>query len=202
MDPRAGLDYELEAIRQTGSIRAGTRPADPELKVSAGFIDVDAGYTFQHPWKPRLSAEFDLATGDKTGGRFGRFDPLFGMRRADLAPSGLYNAIGRTNILTPAIRLELTPSPSWDAFAVVRTLWLEAREDAFSTTGVRDATGRSGRHAGLQLEGRLRGWIVRDRVRAELDGVWLAKGSFLRTAPNGSHSGDERYVSLNTTVSF
>src|SRR3546814_15575078 len=60
---------------------------------------VDAGYSFGGSWKPRLSLEFDRASGDRRGGRQGRFDTLFGMRRADLAPAGLYNALARTNIV-------------------------------------------------------------------------------------------------------
>jgi hypothetical protein len=68
--------------------------------------------------------ELDRAHCDRRGGRNGRFDTLFGMRRADLAPAGLYNAIARTNILKPGIRLEVTPSKRLDAFAVYRAMWV------------------------------------------------------------------------------
>jgi hypothetical protein len=124
------------------------------------------------------------------------------MRRADLAPSGLYNAIGRANLVTPGVRLEIAPSPAWDAFGAARTMWLEAPQDAFSTTGVRDPAGRSGRYAGAQVEGRVRYWLAKDRARLEANAIWLDKGRFLRTAPNAPRSGDERYVSLNTVLSF
>jgi hypothetical protein len=202
-EPAAGIfDYEVEAIGQTGRIRRGLAPADPYLKVRAGFLHAEAGYSFRHSWKPRLSGEFDLATGDDSGGDYGRFDTLFGMRRADLAPAGLYNAIGRANIVTPGLRLELTPSPRWDAFLAARTMWLEARADAFSTTGVRDGAGRAGAFAGNQVEGRIRWWIVRDRLRAEANGLWLDKGRFLRRAPNAPATGDGRYMSLNLTAQF
>lgn len=165
-------------------------------------MHAEAGYTFAHPWKPHVSAEFDLASGDGTGGRYGRFDTLFGMRRADLAPAGIYNAIGRANIVTPGLRLEMTPSPRWDGFVAARGLWLEAREDAFSTTGVRDPAGASGRYAGTQLEGRVRYWLVPGRLRAEVNGVWLDKARFLRDAPNAPPTGNERYLSLNLTGQF
>ena len=58
--------------------------------------------------------------------------------------------------MTAGLRLEIAPSPRWDSFVAGRSMWLEANEDAFSTTGVRDAAGRSGRFAGRQLEGRVR----------------------------------------------
>jgi hypothetical protein len=164
---------------------------------------MDAGYTFIHPWRPRLSAELDVATGDDSAGSYGRFDTLFGMRRADLAPTGLYNAIGRTNIVTPGLRLELSPPGAWDAFITGRGMWLESRDDAFSTTGVRDPSGKSGSYAGTQVEGRFRYWLVKDRLRAEFDGVWLNKAQFLKRAPNATHTGaDERYASFNLTTLF
>ena len=106
-------------------------------------------------------------------------------------------------MLTPALRLELTPRAAWDALVSVRGLWLESARDAFSTTGVRDATGNSGDYAGAQAEGRVRYWLIKDRLRAEVDGIWLAKGRFLRQAPNAPRTGpDEHYLSLNLTAQF
>jgi hypothetical protein len=81
-------------------------------------------------------------------------------------------------------------------------MWLDARTDAFSTTGVRDATGQSGRFAGHQLEGRLRAWIIPARLRFEFDGLLLAKGRFLRDAPNAPARRWTRYTSFNLTASF
>lgn len=203
LDPAAGRwDYEIEAFRQTGEISAGLATADPVLKVRAHFLHADVGYTFAHPWRPRLSAEFDLASGDKTGGRFGRFDTLFGMRRADFSPSGIFAAIGRANIVSPGLRLEATPSSRWDGFVTARAMWLDAAEDSFSTTGVRDPAGRSGRFAGNQIEGRVRYWLIPNRLRAEVNAVWLDKGSFLRQAPNAPASGDSRYLAMSFVRSF
>jgi len=202
-DPAPGAwDYEAEVIGQTGTVRASVAPAAPVLDVSAGFAHLEAAYSFDHPWRPRLAAEFDYASGDDAGGSYGRFDTLFGMRRADLAPAGLYNAIGRTNLVTPGLRLELTPSRRWDAFLAYRGLWLASAQDAFSTTGVRDPSGKSGRFAGTQLEGRVRYWLVPKTLRFELNGVWLDKGRFLKTAPNATTTGDSHYLSASITASF
>ena len=203
-DPKAGrFDYEVEALRQTGTSSVGAAPGAARQAVAAGFLHADAGYSFVHPWRPRLSAEFDWASGDRPGGRYNRFDTLFGMRRADFAPSGVFAAIGRANIATPGVRLELAPPGAWDAFVAVRGLWLASRRDAFSTSGVRDGAGASGRYAGMQAEGRWRYWLVKDRLRAEVDAAWLAKGRFLKDAPNAPRDGaSERYVSLNLTAQF
>jgi hypothetical protein len=202
-EPRPGkLDYEIEAFYQTGHVSASLATTAARLPVSAGFVHADVGYSFAGQWKPRLSAELDWASGDRAGGHYGRFDTLFGMRRADLAPAGLYNAVARANIVTPGIRLEVTPSKRLDMFAVYRPMWLAAKEDSFSTTGVRDASGRSGSFAGHQIEGRLRYWLIPSRLRFEYDGLLLAKGRFLREAPNAPPKRLTVYNSFNLTVSF
>lgn len=202
-DPAPGaFDYELEAFYQTGSIRASLAPAAPVQDVSASFIHVDIGYSFEDSARTRLSVEFDRASGDKPGGRYGRFDTLFGMRRADLAPAGLYNAIARTNIMTPGLRVEANPSKRLDWFLSYRAMWLASDTDSFATTAVRDASGRSGDFAGHQWEGRLRYWLVPARLRFEFDGLLLAKGRFLRDAPNAPAGKWTRYASFNVTAGF
>lgn len=202
-EPRTGrFDYEVEAFYQTGHVSASLASSAARQEVSANFIHADVGYSFPGAWKPRLSVEFDRASGDRPGGKFGRFDTLYGMRRADLAPAGLYNAIARTNIITPGVRFEATPSKRLDWFAAYRAMWLAADEDSFSSTGVRDATGRSGDFAGHQWEARLRYWLLPERLRFEFDGVLLAKGRFLREAPNAPPGRLTRYVSFNLMASF
>ena len=170
--------------------------------VSAWFVHADAGYTFPGNAKLRLSVEYDRASGDAPGGKYGRFDTLFGMRRADLAPAGIYNAIGRANIETVGLRAEIAPSSRWDAFAAYRPMWLAEKTDSFSTTGVRDVTGVSGSFAGHQLEGRVRYWLVPSFLRAEINAVWLAKGRFLHAAPNAPATGDTTYLATSVAASF
>ena len=202
-EPEAGrIDYEVEGIYQFGSVRTSAAPLAPETDVAAGFLHADLGYSFRDGWKPRLSVEFDRASGDRPGGSYNRFDTLYGMRRADLAPAGIYAALGRTNISTIGLRAEARPDRNTDAFLVGRALWAASPTDAFATTGVRDATGASGSFAGYQLEGRVRRWIVPDLLRAEANGAWLVKRGLLRDAPNAPRAGDTLYLSLALTLSL
>jgi len=202
-DPAPGAwDYEVEAIGQTGKVRTSLVATAPYADVRAGFLHTDAGYTFVHDWKPRLSAEIDIGTGDKAGGDVTRFDTLFGMRRADLAPSGIFAALQRSNIVTPGLRLEVTPSKRLEGFVLGRVMWLDAADDAFATTSVRDARGASGKYAGSLYEARVRYWVIPSKLRFEGNGVYLAKGRFLRSAPNAPKSGDETYLSLNLTATY
>ena len=202
-NPGAGvIDYELEGIYQLGRISTSTLTGAPRVPVSAWFMHADVGYTFADAWKTHIMAELDAASGDKAGGNYTRFDSLFGMRRADLGPVGLYNVVARTNVITPGVRIETVPSKRIDLMMSYRLLWLAEATDAFSGTGVRDATGSSGRFAGQQFDARVRTWIVPERLRFEVDGVWLAKGRFLTSAPNAPSSGDSKYLSLNLTAAF
>jgi len=202
-DPKVSqLDFEIEGIYQTGQIRTGTSPNASEQAVSAWFLHADAGYLFAGPAKLRLSLEYDRASGDAPGGKNGRFDTLFGMRRADLAPAGIYNAIGRANIETVGLRGEIAPSRRWDAFAAYRPMWLAEKTDSFSTTGVRDPSGNSGSFAGHQLDMRVRYWLVPNFLRAEVNALVLAKGRFLKTAPNTPATGDTHYLATALTATF
>lgn len=194
------FDFDGEVIYQWGSISTSLAASAPKLDVSAGFVHLEAGYTFRHPWSPHVSLEFDYASGDGRGDKFTRFDTLFGMRRADLAPAGIYNAVGRANVLAPGVRVEVTPSKRLDAFAAYRPLWLASRFDSFSTTGVRDAAGSAGRFSGHQAEARIRYWLIPKRLRLEWNGVLLAEGRFLRDAPNAPTGGDTFYNAFNATI--
>lgn len=202
-DPAPGkADFEVEAFHQSGTVSASAAANAARLPVSASFVHADLGYTLTDAWKTRLSLEADRASGDRAGGRYGRFDTLFGMRRADLAPAGLYNAVGRANIVSFGPRIETAPSKRVDLTATWHALWLAERSDSFSTTGIRDASGRSGSFAGHQVDVRLRWWVQPERLRFEWTGVVLAKGRFLRDAPNAPRGGTTVYNSLNLTASF
>lgn len=198
------FDFEGEAAWQSGTARATAAASDVrDLDVRAGFTHLEAGWTAPKGWTPRVSAMFDYASGDgRDAGTYGRFDSLFGARRADFGPNGLYGPVGRSNLVSPGVRLEAKPSKRLDLMASVRGLWLAQATDSFASTGVRDRNGASGRYAGTQVEARVRRWLVPDRLRIELGGAWLAKGRFLEVAPNAPATGDTRYGHLDLAASF
>ena len=202
-DPRRGeVDWGAEGIYQWGSISASLDPAAATLPVSASFVRVQVGYTFPGRWKPHLLFEFDRASGDGTGPGYGRFDSLFGMRRADLAPASLYGLLIRSNLMSPGVRLEVAPGNRFDGYIGYRALYLANSRDSFSNSGIVDPSGRSGSFAGHQFDLRLRYWLKPNHLRAEFDGVYLAKGRFLTEAPHAPISADTRYASLNLTAAF
>jgi len=202
-DPAVGkADFEVESLYQSGSISASTQANAARQSVAAWFTHAAVGYSFPGPLKAHVSLNYDYASGDAPGGHYAHFDTLFGMRRADLAPGGLYNAVTRANISSPGVHVAVTPSPRWDAMATYHPMWLADRTDSFSTTGVRDATGRSGNFAGHQFDTRLRWWVQPSWLRFEFDGVVLVKGRFLEDAPNANPGGTTVYTSFNLTTFF
>lgn len=197
-------DHDLEAAYQFGTARRTASASDTaNLDVSAWFAHAEAGYSLAGVWKPRVAALFDAASGDGgKAGSNGRFDTLYGARRFDFGPTALFGALQRSNIVSPGLRLELTPSKRFDAMVTYRAAWLENPRDAFATTGVRDPSGASGRFAGHQFDVRLRHWIVPDLLQAETGGALLLKRGVLRNAPNAPPTGNSVYGYFDLTLTL
>lgn len=198
------FDHDFEVIYQLGTTRETLLPQDvADLDVAAWFVHAEIGRSFAGPWSPRLAVQFDFASGDGDDQRtLNRFDTLFGARRFEYGPSGLYGAVGRTNLISPALRAEVFPDPRWDAGIAWRPLWLASATDSFSATGVRDRKGASGRFAGHQIEARTRYWLVPQLLRIEAGAALLAKAAFLREAPNARDTGNTRYGYVDIGVIF
>ncbi len=196
------FDVEIEGAWQWGRSRPGLNNAVARAEVAAWYLHADAGFTFWGGWKPRLSAEFDVVSGDRPGGKYTRFDTVFGMRRADFSPGSILGYIGRANLLAPGLRLEVEPGPRTDGFASVRAMWAESRSDSFSQTGVRDPAGRSGRFAGWELDSRVRHWLIPRRLRGEIDTIVILRRGLLRDAPNAPPGATVVYFSASVIAPF
>ena len=196
------LDFELEGAWQIGRISASSAAHAARLNVDAGMVHAGVGYMLPGPAKAHATLMLDWVSGDRPGGAYNRFDTLFGMRRGEWAPSGIFAAIGRANIQSAGVRLEAAPGKRLDAMLVYRAMWLASRTDAFSTTGVIDKTGASGRFAGHQIDCRVRYWLVPGLLRGEVNFDWIAKGRFLDAAPNAPRTGDAHYVGAALTASL
>lgn len=203
--PRRGdLDLELEAMLQVGRSRRGAGANDRrDLDHRAWALHAEAGYTFEVAGSPRLALELDAASGDRdpTDRRNGRFDPLFGARRFELGPTGLWGAIPRSNMIAPGGRVQLVPHADVQVMAVYRAFFLAERRDAWTAARVQDPSGRSGRFVGHQLEGAVRWDVVPGVVRLEAGVTALLRGRFAREAP-GSNPGDPVHLHAQVELSF
>jgi len=195
------LDYLVESVLQVGKSRASVT-SRRDLDHFAFFEHAEAGWSFAAPWSPRLLAQVDYASGDDdpTDGRNGRFDTLFGARRFDFGPTGIYGPFARANLITPGLRLKLRPAKAVSSFVAVRPFWLAEDRDAWVGTGLRDPTGSSGRYLGTQVELRLRFDVLPGNVRIEGGFAHLFAGGFRHDVPGSNGQGSSTYGYVQATL--
>jgi hypothetical protein len=182
------MDFQLEAMLQLGTSRRSTAVSDTDdLSHRSLSGHASLGYRFQGRWTPRVVVQYDYAGGDRdpSDDSNNRFDPLCGARAFELNPTGFYGAFARSNISSPALRVEVAPHERFDWMAAYRLVWLASARDAWTTTALVDATGGSGSFLGQQLELRLRSRLVPDRISLDVGGTVLGRGGFARNAPGG-----------------
>lgn len=204
--PKPGeWDFEIEGALQFGTSRFTALPSDTaDLDHFAGFFHGDVAYSFDVQWSPRLVLQYDYASGDEHPGDGvnNRFDTLFGARRFDFGPTGIYGAFARSNIDSPGFRIEAKPAAGLGGFIGYRAVWLASSRDALTTANLRDASGKAGKFVGQQFEAELSYDLVPGNVALELGGAYLIDGLFLRHAPGAPHDGNTTYFYAQTTLTF
>jgi hypothetical protein len=197
------FDYQLEAVHQSGESRASAL-ALRDLDHRAYFVHAEIGYTFDRMWHPRIVFQYDWASGDDhpLDSDNERFTTLYGARRFDFGPTGIYGPFARANLSSPGIRLQLRPVPGISGFLAYRTYSLASDRDSWVPARLRDPTGRTDGYIGSQLEARLR-WDVRPkRVRIETGLAYLFAGDFMDEAPNSNGQGDATYFYSQVAFQF
>jgi len=165
------FDYEFEGAVQTGHIG--------NVSHFAYNPNIEAGYTFNLPWTPRLLAQYTYSSGDRIpgAGQDGNFDILFGARRWDLNPAGIFGPFFRSNINTPGWRLSAQPTESVTVTVKQRFWYLAESTAAFAGSGLQDSTGGSGNYLGHDLELRTQ-WAVSQNLDFDFGYVHWFKGSY------------------------
>lgn len=202
---KSQFDFEVESVAQVGTVHGSTTPTDTKnLSQQAWFQHVQAGYTFDLPWTPRVLAMYDWASGDgnSNDGSSHRFDTLYGTRRGEFGPTGSFGALARGNINTPGYRLLVNPRSDVSAFVGHRLVWLANRKDEWVGTGLKDATGKSGDFVGHLIEASAR-WDVNTNLALETGWAHLVKGRFAQTAPKAPvDQQDVDYFYVQSLVRF
>lgn len=204
--PKAGAwDFEIEGALQFGTSRFTPSPSDTaDLDHFAGFFHGDVAYSFDVQWSPRLVLQYDYASGDEhPGDRVNnRFDTLFGARRFDFGPTGIYGAFARSNIDSPGFRIEAKPAAGLGGFIGYRAVWLAASRDVLTAANLRDVAGDTGNFVGHQIEAELHYDLLPGNLVLETGGAYLIDGPFLRHAPGAPHAGNTSYFYVQSTLSF
>ena len=169
------FDYEFEGAVQTGHLG--------NVEHFAYNPNAEAGYTFNLPWTPRFLVQYTYASGTQTpgGSQNGTFDPLFGARRFDLMPTGIWGPFFRSNISSPGWRVILKPDDSLVVTVKQRFWYLAEGSTGYSGGVVQDSTGGSGNYLGHDLELRAQWaplWAMRQNMEFDFGYVHWFKGSY------------------------
>jgi hypothetical protein len=205
-EPAPGrFDVEWESAYQVGRSRSTSSELDiRDLDHRAWFHHLSIGYRFRGRAEPRVEMLFDYASGDRDpdDDENNRFDTLFGARRFELGPTGIYGAFARSNIVSPGLRFTWRAGRRTRLMAAHRAYYLASARDFWTTSGLVDPTGSAGRYVGQQAEVRVRHDLVPGNLRIEFGVAHRLAGSFVEDAPNNTGQAGSTYGYLMTTLSF
>lgn len=177
-----GFDYDTSFTYQFG--RNGSR------SVRAFAYVGEVGYTWaSHPWKPRFSAFYGYASGDRdpNDNKDNRFERFFGSGRLWSANS----YIVYENISTPKVRVEFKPRHNLRIDFGYSWYWLASAKDRFaSANNARDATGNSGDTIGGEFDIRAR-YTLSPQTGITVGYAYFKDGSFIQ---NRVRSGDTDFA--------
>lgn len=196
---------EVEAAVQHGKNRATLLPTDAtDLDHRAWFAHLEVSRKMQGDWDPHVILRFDYASGDDDpdDDEFNRFDTLYGARRWEFGPTGIYGALARSNIVSPGVALRSKPSASTDLRIDYRPAWLASKRDVMPTAALRDPDGLSGSFIGHQVDLRWRWWSDSRKVTVDFTAAYLWKGEFLENAPGTPPYGNTAYAYISTSLAF
>jgi hypothetical protein len=170
-----------ELAVQFGTSRASRNPLDQkDLDHRAWFGHIELSRSLGDEGRHRVRFAMDYASGDRNrnDGKNQVFDTLYGARRFEYGPSGIYAVWARSNVLSPEVRFTSRPLAKTEWLLAWRGLWLAQPDSDLAGTRYQPPEGNRRRHVGQQLETRLR-YDVSPNLRLELGAAWLAKGSLI-----------------------
>lgn len=190
--PGTGFDWDLDAIYQFG--RHANRNNGKSEEHEAFGMTAEVGYTFDHPWKPRLSAMYGYASGDKdpNDSQNNRFERFFGFAR----PWSSDDYLVFENVSVPKIRLEMKPHKKVSFDTAFSLYWLASDKDRFNNLFSvsnandfnRDRTGQSGDYLGNSIDVRLR-YEPFAHVKTNFGYSHFTTGDFVRNRMVASNGG-------------
>lgn len=190
--PGTGFNWDMDAMYQFG--RSNDRRTGQTLQQDALAFTFEAGYTFDVPWKPRISAFYGYASGDKNpnDNKNNRFERFFGFAR----PWSADDYLVFENVSAPKIRLEFKPHKKVTVDTGFGLYWLASDKDRFNNLFSvsdpndfnRDRTGNSGDYLGNSFDIRVRYQPIA-HVSTNIGYSHFTTGDFVRNRMEASNGG-------------
>jgi len=192
------FDYEVEGAYQIGK--------KAEKDQQAWFGHATIGYTFDTMWIPRLLFQYDYASGtrDPNGNTSQTFDTLFGARRFEYTPTGVFGPFFRSNISSPGVRLVFWPKGDVKMNMKYRAWYLAQAKDVWIGSGLQDPTGQAGNVLGSDFEIQLE-WFPTSFITFDMGYDHFFKGSYIDTLaqiPGNPPAEDTDYFYFSTELKF
>ena len=199
------FDYDFNLIYQFGQ-NGGQRH-------KAYGHTTEVGYTFKHSWKPRISAFYGYASGDRhpNDNVDNRFESFFGFAR----PWSADDYIIFENIKAPKVKLEFQPTKDLRIDGGYNWFWLASSTDRFNNLlegnnsaipnpGFnRDPTGKSGDYIGHAFDIRAR-YKLTGNIDTTVGYSHFTSGGFTRNkqiAALGRSSGSSDFLYVEVVIS-
>lgn len=180
------LDWSWNLVGQTGHLG--------NASIRAWALSSDSGFTFTHPWQPRLAMRIDAASGDSDlgDGKVGTFDPLYPRNgvygEASLTTLSNIIVVGPTFGFSPWRTLRIEPG--------IFEVWKQREEDGVYMPGMSMLanTRGTGRHVGTIYRASTR-WLATPNLTLDLDLKYYDVGTAIKEAGGE----DSSFVSVRAT---
>lgn len=189
--PETGeIDHDIDVVYQHGQSKLSS--SDPsQLDHRAWMATFHSGYQYAEQGFNRVFLNLDYASGDRNpgDGENNRFDRLYGATSSDFGPPArVFGAFTRENIITPWLGLSFR-YPHVNGFIAYREIFLADDSDRLRGAKLQDSNGKSGRHAGSQLETRVR-INPKPGIQLQFGAAYLIRQRFMEEAPGAQGDGN------------
>jgi hypothetical protein len=141
------LGYGFETAYQFGH-----RSSDD---IRAYMLHLDLNYTWDHPWKPKVVLEGNVASGDRVWGD-GETNTFVTSYGASHTPYGVIDFTRLSNLREIALSGHIEPNDKTKLRLELHKYWLDSRTDAWYSavpgSFPRDRSGQSGRDIGGEID--------------------------------------------------
>jgi opacity protein-like surface antigen len=150
------FDYDMDVNKQFGEIgEFQTAGVETTVRQDALAYSFELGYTLQdHPWKPRVSANYAYGTGNKNlyDAVNQTFDIFYGFNQ----PFSRNDYFAWNNIRAPKLRLEFSPAEDLEIDSAFGAFWLASAASPWDRANLSAPLGDRGTFVGTEVDVRVR----------------------------------------------